>query len=91
MDVSTLIAVVQGLMGLLMAIGAYLYRDVKAKVDKTHEDFLVYRTHVASTYVSNDELKQTVDNMTRSVDNVAAACLRIEARLNSQIDRRSGN
>ena len=91
MDVSTLVAVVQGLMGLLMAIGGYLYRDVKAKADKTHEEFLVYRTFVASNYIGNDQLKQVVDNMSRGIDNVAAGMLRIENRLNTQLDRRNGD
>lgn len=75
----------------IMAVGGYLYRELKTKVDKTHEDFLVYRAFVASTYVSNDDLKQEVANMVRSVDNVAAGVLRIEARMNAQIDRRSPN
>lgn len=88
MDVSTLVAIVQGLMGLLMAIGGYLYRDVKAKADKTHEEFLVYRTFVASTYINNEELRTVVENFSRGLDNVAASMLRVESRLNTQLDRR---
>jgi len=88
MDATTLVAIVQGLMGLLMAIAGWAYRDLKAKVDKTHEDFLLYKVVVATSYIGNEELKAVVDNLTRGLDTVAASTLRIENRINAQLDRR---
>ena len=82
----------------VLGVGAYLYREMKAQVNKSiadvddlHEALLNYKTFVASTYVSNDELRQAIGDMTRSVDNVTASCLRIEARLNVQHDRRQND
>lgn len=91
MDATTLIAIIQGLMGLLMAIAGWTYKDLKNKVDKTHEDFLIYKTHVASNYIGNDELRAVVENLSRSIDGVQASLLRVENRLNLQLDRRTGD
>lgn len=80
--------------GLLFSIGGYLYKELKSKVDKIHEDALTYRTLVATTYVTNDHLAKAVENLNKTVDNVASGILRIEARLNNQIDNhanRNGN
>ena len=81
--------VAQSVVALVLAVGGYLYRELKVKVDKTHEDFLVYKTFVAEKYVSNDKLMEAVGNLNKTVDNVASGILRIEARLNNQIDNRA--
>ena len=91
MDATTLIAIIQGLMGLLLCIVGWTYKDLKFKVDKTHEEFLLYKVVVATSYIGNEELKQVVDNLTRGIDGVQASLLRVENRLNLQLDRRSGD
>lgn len=83
--------VAQIVVGCIIAVGAWLYRELKSKVDKTHEDFLVYKTSVAEKYVSNDKLTETVANLKSTVETVASGILRIENRLNNQIDNRNNN
>jgi len=83
--------VLQLIVGLALAVGGYLYKELKHKAEKTYEEFLIYKTHVATHYVSNDKLIEAVSNLRSSVDTVASGILRIEARLNNQIDNRANN
>ena len=82
-------ALATGLLSVAIMVISYLYRELKTKTDKTHEDFLVYKTDVATHYVSNDKLTEVVGNLNRNVESVAAGVLRIETRLNNQIDSRA--
>lgn len=81
--------VAQIVVGCILAVGGWLYRELKQKVDKTHEDFLVYRTHVAERYVSNDQLTKAIENLNNTINSVAGGVTRIEGRLNNQIDNRN--
>ena len=81
-------ALATALLGIAVMVISYLYRELKAKADKTHEDFLVYQTNVATNYVSNDKLTEAVGNLNRNIETVTAGVLRIESRLNQQIDSR---
>jgi esterase/lipase len=83
--------VIQIVVGLVLAVGGYLYKELKSKAEKTYEEFLIYKTHVATHYVSNDKLTEAVGDLRRTVDNVASGILRIEARMNNQIDNRANN
>lgn len=84
-------AIFYSLVGIAFLVGGYLYRELKAKVDKTHEDSLTFKTYVAEHYVSNNKLAEAVSNLNRNVESVAAGVLRIETRINSQFDNRNGN
>jgi len=76
---------------LSFTVGGWLYRELKAKADRTHEDLLIYKTHVAVTYVSNDKLTDAVSSLNQSVKSVADGVIRIENRLNNQIDNRQNH
>lgn len=85
--------VVQLVVGVVLSVGAYLYRqlkqdttEVKAKLDRTHEEFLNYKLHATEKFVTNDHLAQAVTGINRTLENVAASMVRVEARLNNQID-----
>lgn len=83
--------VIQIVIGLAFTVGGYLYNELKNKADKTYEEFLIYKTFVATNYVSNDKLTEAVGNLNKSVDSVASGILRIEQRLNNQIDNRNNS
>lgn len=85
MDWQVIFSIVFG--AALAAIG-WLYREVKHKVDKTHEEFLIYRTHVAERYVSSEQLTKAIENLNNTINSVAEGMTRIEARLNNQLDNR---
>ena len=81
--------VIQIVMGLAFTVIGYLYKELKGNSDKNREEFLIYKTHVAETYVSNDKLTDAVGNLNKNVENVAAGVLRIESRINNQLDTRA--
>ena len=78
--------VIYVIVGIAVAIGGYLYKELKNKLDRLHEDVLIYKTFVAERYVSNDQLTKAVESLNRSVSSVTEGILRIETRLNNQID-----
>lgn len=80
--------IVQGLIAIVLTVGAWMFRDVKMTAEKTKDEFLAYKTHVAERYVSSDQLTKTIDNLYKTLDNVAGAVSRIETRLNNQADNR---
>ncbi len=83
-----LLWIVQGLLGICVAVGAYLYRELKAKADKTHEELLNYKTHIAEQYVSSAELEKVIANFNKTVDAVLVGVARIEGRLDRAQERR---
>lgn len=83
--------VIQIVIGLAFTVFGFMYKELKNKVDKTHEDFLVYRTHVAERYVSVDQLTKAIENLNSTINSVASAVTRIEGRLNNQLDGRNHN
>ena len=85
--------VIQAAFTLVFGIGAYLYlalksetKEVKAKADKTFEELMNYKLAAAEKFVTVDHLTTTMDNVHRTLESVAASMLRVEARLNNQID-----
>jgi len=79
--------------GIVIAVIAYFHntlknetRDVKAKADKTYEEFMNYKLYAAEKFVTVDHLTTTMENVHRTLESVAAGMLRVEARLNNQID-----
>lgn len=85
--------VIQITIGVILSIGAYLYnslkndtKDVKIKADKTLEELMNYKLYVAEKFVSVDHLTVTMENVHRTLETMAAGVLRVEARLNNQID-----
>ena len=79
--------------GIVMSVGAYLYRDLKAetvsvktRAEKTQEEFLNYKLAASEKYVTHDHLAQAVTNLHKTLENVAAGVIRVEARINNQID-----
>ena len=43
---------------LALTVGGWFYRELKFKVDKTHEEFLSYKTHIAEHYVKNSSFEK---------------------------------
>jgi hypothetical protein len=85
--------VVQIAIGVVLSVGAYLYRelkaeanDVKAKADKTYEELLNYKLMASEKFVTNGALAHAVDNINKTLETVAGSILRVEQRLNNQID-----
>ena len=76
-----LLWVIQTLIGLAIMVGAYLYKDLKAKADKTNEDLLIYKTHVSEVYATQPQLTRCMEAVGKTIDGVAAAVGRIEERL----------
>ena len=48
-----------------------------------------YKVHVAETFVTTDQLTRAIENLNKTLENVAGGVLRVEARLNQQLDNRS--
>lgn len=85
--------IIQIAIGVVLSVGAYLYRElksqtveVKTKGDKTFEELLNYKLACAEKFVTKDHLAEAVTNLHKTLENVAAGVVRVEARLNNQID-----
>lgn len=85
--------VVQISIGVALSIGAYLYRELKAatdvvkdKADKTYEELLNYKLASSEKFVTNGHLEQAVESLHKTLETVAASMVRVETRLNNQID-----
>lgn len=79
--------------GIVISIIAYLHNalknetaEVKAKGDKTYEELMNYKLAASDKFVTTDHLTQTMENVHKTLESVAAGMLRVEARLNNQID-----
>lgn len=86
MDWTTFIQIAAAI---VLGVGGFLYRELKFKVDKTYEEFLAYKVHAAETFITIDQLTRIVENLNKAVANVNDAVLRIEQRLNNQMDNRN--
>lgn len=85
--------IIQIAIGVVLSVGAYLYRELKAetvavrvKADKTYEELLNYKLLSSEKFVTNGALAHAVDNITKTLETVAGSILRVESRLNNQID-----
>jgi hypothetical protein len=85
--------VIQIAIGVVLSVGAYLYRALKAdtdavqaKADKTYEELLAYKLVASEKYVTNGALVHAVENINRTLENVSSGIIRVEQRLNNQID-----
>jgi hypothetical protein len=87
MDAVTM-TIIQGLMGALGLVLWYLYTEQSKEVKRLGMELLNYKVHVSERYVSNDKLNETVNNLNKNVEQLSAGVLRIETRLNSQMDNR---
>lgn len=72
--------------GIAFAVVAFFYKKLDGRADKTHEALMDYKVHVAETFVTTDQLTRAIEHLNKTVENVAGGVLRIEARLNHQID-----
>lgn len=70
------------------AVGAFFYKDMKTKLEVLTRDVFDFKLHAAQTYVTGETLQRTMEDLKRDVGSVNDAVLRIEARLNLQLDRR---
>lgn len=85
--------IIQIAIGLAFSVGAYLYRELKAKTeqvqakaDKTHEALLGFMLLASEKYVTNGALAHAVENLNKTLENVSSGIIRVEQRLNNQID-----
>lgn len=85
--------IIQIAIGAVLSVGAYLYRDLKAettavrvKADKTEVELLNYKLLASEKYITYDHLAQAIENLHKTLENVAASMVRVETRLNNQID-----
>jgi hypothetical protein len=85
--------IIQIAIGVVLSVGAYLYRDlksqtvdVKTKADKTYEELLNYKLMASEKFVTNGALAHAVENLNRTLENVSEGIIRVEQRLNNQID-----
>ena len=85
--------VIQIAIGVMLSVGAYLYRDLKAdtdevkkRADKTHDDLVEHKLKSSERFVTSDHLAQAVGNINKTLETVAASMVRVEQRLNNQID-----
>jgi hypothetical protein len=85
--------VIQITIGVILSVGAYLYREMKADTvavramaEKTKDELMNYKLASSEKYVTNDHLAQAVTNMNKTLESVAGSILRVEQRLNNQID-----
>ncbi len=78
--------IIQALVGALGVVLWFLYTELKKKADNQHVDFLNYKLHVAETFVTTNQLTGVIETLNRNVEAVATTALRIEGRLNQQID-----
>ena len=85
--------IIQIAIGVALSVGAYLYRELKAKqdsiqakADKTHEALLNYMLLASEKFVTNGALAHAVENLNKTLENVSSGIIRVEQRLNNQID-----
>ena len=74
---------------LAFAVVAFFYKKLDNRADKTHDLLMEYKVHVAETFVTTDQLTRAIENLNKTLENVAGGVLRVEARLNQQLDNRS--
>lgn len=86
-------ALIQIALGVVLSVGAYLYRDLKASTDevkatsaKTAQDLVDHKLKSSEKFVTSDHLAQAVGNINKTLETVAASMVRVEQRLNNQID-----
>jgi len=85
--------VAQVVIGIVVVIISYFHNslknetnEVKIKAAKIYEEFMNYKLYAAEKFVTVDHLTTTMENVHRTLESVAAGMLRVEARLNNQID-----
>ena len=85
--------IIQIAIGVVLSVGAYLYRELRSEsnatksiADKTREDLLNYKLLASEKFVTNGALAHAIDNITKTLETVAGSVLRVESRLNNQID-----
>jgi hypothetical protein len=86
-------ALIQIALGVVLSVGAYLYNDLKKSTDdvkvsaaKTAQDLVDHKLKSSEKFVTSDHLAQAVGNINKTLETVAASMVRVEQRLNNQID-----
>lgn len=78
--------IIQGLLGAFGVVLWYLYTEQNKKINALTMDQLNYKVHVAETYVTSGQLTKAVENLNKTLENVSSGIIRVEQRLNNQID-----
>lgn len=79
-----LVWVVQFLLACVVAIGGFLYKDLKAKTEGLQKEFMTYQRYVAEEYATQPQLTRAIDSVIKTVEQMAASLVRIEGRLYDQ-------
>lgn len=64
-------AICFSLVGVGFVVCGYFYREIKAKLDRTHEDFMSYKTHVAENYVKNSAFDKFSNALFAKLDKIS--------------------
>lgn len=73
--------IIEFMLGGLCIILWFMLLDVKKKAEAVAEALLLYKAHVAETYVSGTHLDKTMESVNRSLDALLTTVSRIEERL----------
>ena len=79
---------VQLLVGVLLAVLAWNFRKVEAKADATEKEFAAFRTRVAETYVSDNDLTRALSSINQNIQTVITTVARVEERLYAKEQQR---
>lgn len=89
---NVLMMALQGLVGAFSVVLYGLYNNLRAKADKTAEEFAAYRVHVAETYASSAELREALATINRSLEayshQLTTRLDRIESKLDQKADKK---
>lgn len=75
---------------LVTALAIVLWRqlvDVKRAGEFTARELAEYKTHVAETYITSNELSKAVDSLNRAIDAVFKKLERIDEKLDRKADK----
>lgn len=77
-------SIIQGLLAVLLAVLAWNFQRVQAKADANERDLQTYKTYVATTHVTENQLSKALDALNHNIENVLQTVNKIENRLYNQ-------
>jgi hypothetical protein len=87
MDVAVIWHVVEGLIGLIMIVVWWNFKELKKQVDGIQDDQARYKLHVAEHYVTQNDLSKAIDALSRAIDAIFKKLDRIEDKLDLKADK----
>lgn len=87
MDTSIIWHIIETLIGLILVVVWWNFKEVKREVDEMQTEHNRYKLHVAESYVTHNDLSKAIDNLTRATDAIFKKLDRIEDKLDQKVDK----